>query len=264
MAYLGANIYSYDANATYNKGDIVATSSPVQFYGTVAAAVAGASQLVTTAATGVPVAGMVISALAGIGIPSGTVIKSVSGSGTYTINLNQALTVDVAASTKVGAALYWQSAVDNNKGNSPSASSYWIAQPFPPDVTNSLVPAGLTPYTWVSDATSGTLTTDSIKTETHDKFVGSVFHTGAASNLYIQQSADNKNWDYTSAGVTTVSTGATGSFPIDTRYGTLSGFNVKFTEEIVAPYIRLKFVYATTLPTVFRLNARTSDSGVKY
>jgi hypothetical protein len=250
MAYLGANIYSYTSSGvagTYNRGDIVADSA-TQVYGTVAAAAAGATQLTLTAAAGTPVAGMVISSLAGIGIPSGTTITAVSGSGPYTITLSQPLAIAVAASTKVGAATYWISNVDANVGNAPASSpAYWTAT--------------VTPYTWVQDGTNWALTTDSIKTETHDKFVGTVFHTGAASDLYIQQSADNKNWDYTSAAVTTV---ATGALPIDTRYGTLAGFSAKFTEEVVSPYIRLKFVYKTTLPTAFRLNARTSDSGVKY
>jgi hypothetical protein len=188
---------------------------------------------------------MIISALAGVGIPSGTTITAVSGSGPYILTISQSLTPAVAASTKVGAATYWISNVDANVGNTPSSSSaYWTAT--------------VTPYTWVFDGTNGTLTTDSIKTETHDKFVGNVFNTGATGNLYIQQSADNKNWDYVSSAV------ATASATIDTCYGTLAGYSNKFTEEIVAPYIRLKFVYATTLPTVFRLNARTSDSGVKY
>jgi hypothetical protein len=247
MAYLGANIYSYTSSGvagTYNRGDIVADSA-TQVYGTVAAAAIGATQLTLTASAGTPVAGMVISALAGIGIPSGTTITAVSGTGPYTLSISQPLATAVAASTKVGAATYWISNFDANVGNTPSSSSaYWTAT--------------VAPYTWVFDGTNGTLYTDSIKTETHDKFVGSVFNTGAAGNLSIQQSADNKNWDYVSSGV------ATASATIDTRYGTLAGYSNKFTEEIVSPYIRLKFVYATTLPTVFRLNARTSDSGVKY
>lgn len=259
MAYIGVNIYSYNSGITYDKGDIVADSSAAQVYGTVAAAIAGATQLTLTATAGTPAVGMVISSLAGVGIPAGTTITSVSGSGPYTVGLSQALTVPLASSSKVGAALYWQSAVNNNKGNTPSVSSpFWTAQPVAADATVNLAQNGLTPYTWVFDGTNGTLTTDALKVETHDKFTGTVFNTGAAGNLYIQQSSDGKNWDYVSSAVTT------GSATIDNRYGTLAGFSNKFSEEVIAPYIRLKFVYATTLPTVFRLNARTSDSGVKY
>ena len=262
MAYLGVNTYSYNSGVTYSKGDPVADATAVT-YGTVGSASAGAGQLTYTSSSGTPVVGMVISAANALGISSGTVITSVSGAGPYTIGLNQPLSTAIPASTKVTARTYWISTTDNNTGNTPStSSSYWSATNSWASVTPLVNQIGVPGVTWVIGDKS--ITTDTIKTETHDRFTGTVFHTGSdAGTLYIQQSPDGKNWDHIPA------SGATGyvatvAMNIQTPYGTLAGYGAKFSDEVVAPYIRFQFVYGTTLPTVFRLNGRSANSGVKF
>jgi|GEM_PF-6322394 len=253
MAYLGANIYFYDSGTTYNKGDVVGygTSANTTATGTV-----DSSTITVNSANNFAV-GMTISALNGRGIQSSTTVTSINST---TIGLSRPL-VSALSSTKVTATTYYVSLIDGNVGNTPSSSSaYWST--------------GSTAYTFVDITNSGsrTITTDFIKTDTHDKLNGTVFNYGVstssgnnAGTLYIQQSPDGKNWDYQST-VATANTSNSGV--IDTPTGTVTGFSAKFTEEIVSPYIRLKFVLGGTTdvlwPTIFRLNARTSDAGVKY
>lgn len=241
MAYLGANIYSYNSGVTYSKGDVVADASATASTTLSAAVATGDTTIVVTSATSI-VVGMVVSAASGYAISSGTTVTAISGT---TITLSRPLIGSFASGLKVTFTTYWTSASDGNVAHAPATSSpYWIA-------------GATVPYTWVTGDKS--LTTDLIKTDTHDLLTGTVFHTGSdAGNLYIQQSSDGKNWDYISAAVLTVSA------TIDGAYNTVAGYSVKFSETIVAPYARLKFVYGTALPTIFRLNARTSDSGVKY
>lgn len=109
-----------------------------------------------------------------------------------------------------------------------------------------------------------TLTTNHLRTFTHDKFTGSVFHIDAtsttAAKLYVQQSGDGVAWD-----VSTEYTTATVTGGADQTIGApLTGFGIKFTEEILLPYIRLKFVYGTNKPNTLRLFGRCANSGVKY
>lgn len=109
-----------------------------------------------------------------------------------------------------------------------------------------------------------TLTTNYLRTFTHDKFTGSVFHVDAttttAAKLYVQQSGDGVIWDlsteYTTATIT--SADKTVGAPVTT------GFGIKFSEEILLPYVRLKFVYGTNKPNTLRLFGRCANSGVKY
>jgi len=253
MAYLGANIYFYDSNTTYNKGDVVGygTSANTTATGTV-----DSSTITVNSANDFAV-GMTISALNGRGIQSSTTVTSINST---TIGLSRPL-ASALSSTKVTATTYYVSLIDRNVGNTPSSSSaYWST--------------GSTAYTFVDITNNGsrTITTDFIKTDTHDKLNGTVFNYGVstssgnnAGTLYIQQSPDGKNWDYQS---TVVTANTSNSGVIDTPTGTVTGFSAKFTEEIVSPYIRFKFVLGGTTdvlwPTIFRLNARTSDASVKY
>lgn len=109
-----------------------------------------------------------------------------------------------------------------------------------------------------------TLTTNHLRTFTHDKFTGSVFHIDttatSAAKLYVQQSGDGVVWDvsteYTTAAIS--SADQTIGAPITTGYG------IKFSEEVLLPYLRLKFVYGTNKPSTLRLFGRCANSGVKY
>lgn len=109
---------------------------------------------------------------------------------------------------------------------------------------------------WVTS--SKTFTSDSLLAMTHDKFTGSVYSTetgsGAGGKLYIDQSGDNV-W---TAG-TFVSNYTKGG-----DYSVTDGTPLGFSEEIILPYIRVRYVYTTTQPTTFKLFGRTADSGVKY
>jgi len=135
---------------------------------------------------------------------------------------------------------FWSSKINGSLNNgTPAVNSYW----------GSYTPA----YAWFADTNNSskyTLKTDSIKTETHDLFVGSVYHNvGGDGTLYIEQSPDNKNWDVSDT-VTVATATAT-----------------SFSKAIVSPFLRLRFVASgatNAVPTTFRLNGKTSDSSVKY
>jgi len=107
---------------------------------------------------------------------------------------------------------------------------------------------------------SGVYATDFLKTLTHDRLTGSVY-SNEAGDFYIDQSPDGIHWDITNftASINTNAaiavTGGTGN--------DLEGLG--FDEKIILPFIRIRFVTTSEDdPTVFRLHARTSDSGVKY
>ena len=129
----------------------------------------------------------------------------------------------------------------SSASNNPAAgSAYW------------------TPYNnpcWVTS--TKTLTISYVSTFTHDKFTGSVYayaSSGAGGKLYIDQSGDG-TW----ASGTYVSN-FTKSGDLQVADSTALGFS----EEIILPYVRVRYVYTTNRPTTFRLFSRTADSGVKY
>ena len=111
---------------------------------------------------------------------------------------------------------------------------------------------------------TGTLITQYLSTDTHDRLTGSVFHIDAtsttAAKLYVQQSGDGVAWDLSTEYTTATVTGGADQ----TTGAPLTGFGIKFTEEILLPYIRLKFVCGTNRPDTIRLFGRTANASVKY
>ena len=102
-----------------------------------------------------------------------------------------------------------------------------------------------------SGTTKKTFVSDFLKTDTHDLITGSV-SSDTGGSLYIEQSPDGVNWDIS-------------NFTKAAAYAHSTGGAVGFSEAIILPYWRVKFVCtADTKPTTLRLHARTSDAGVKY
>jgi hypothetical protein len=91
-------------------------------------------------------------------------------------------------------------------------------------------------------AANGTVTLGPRPTDRADRITGTVF-SDQAGTLFIEQSSDGTNWD--------VST----SVPVTANDG--SGFS----EELVAPQVRLRYVNGATLQTSFRLFSRFSSAG---
>lgn len=77
-----------------------------------------------------------------------------------------------------------------------------------------------------------------------DRVVGSVF-ADQAGTLYIEQSFDQTNWDISTNITVTASDG--------------SGFS----EELVAPYVRLRYANGAGAQTAFRVFARFSSAGAR-
>lgn len=76
-----------------------------------------------------------------------------------------------------------------------------------------------------------------------DRIVGLVF-SDTAGNLYVDQSGDGTNWDYTDS------------------VAVAAGAGQKISVELVAPYYRVRYV-PTTNPVAFRLTARQSSAGAR-
>lgn len=87
--------------------------------------------------------------------------------------------------------------------------------------------------------------TDTANAGQEDWIVGLIF-SDQAGNLFVEQSVDNSNWDYTSA-----------------AYAVVAGTGKTFKEEIFAPYIRLRYVNGATLQGVFRISAHFSSAGYR-
>lgn len=78
-------------------------------------------------------------------------------------------------------------------------------------------------------------------TQFSDRITGIVF-SDTAGNLFVDQSTDGANWDYT-----------------DTL-AIAAGVGKAFSYEVYGPYYRVRYV-PTANPTVFRLAARESSAG---
>ena len=85
---------------------------------------------------------------------------------------------------------------------------------------------------------------NAIITGTADFITGLAFSDQSGS-LRIEQSADGTNWDYST---TVAVTGGTGA---------------KFKEDIVAPFVRVRYINGATPQTVFRISARVASSGAR-
>ena len=90
--------------------------------------------------------------------------------------------------------------------------------------------------------TSGVFTSGTLITDTYDRAVGSVF-ADQAGTLYVEQSFDGTNWDISKSISVTASAGQA------------------FSEELVAPYFRARYVNGGTDQGAFRLRIRASSAG---
>lgn len=117
----------------------------------------------------------------------------------------------------------------------------------------------------VEDIVEGTYASDYLNTWTHDSLTGSVI-CDASGDLYIEQSPDGENWDVVNYSynmyIANVS-GNTAAISSNTPIAVTADSAWSFVEQLILPYVRVRFVTEGS-PTVFRLHARTTDSGVKY
>lgn len=93
-------------------------------------------------------------------------------------------------------------------------------------------------------AANGTVTLGPSLTDRADRIVGSAF-SNQAGTLYIEQSYDSANWD------------------VSTSVAIAAADGSGFSEELVAPYVRLRYVNGGTNQGTFRLSARFSSSGAR-
>ena len=229
MAFLGISYTNWGSTVTYDAGNLASSTASIT---AVSAGTGAASGTVTYTAANSFVAGqsVVITGITAAYNIIGTIASATSSQFT--------ITSSATGSTGTGTAMVlWSSKTDSNLNNAVGNNSYWGPYNHA--------------YTWFADSGNGglyTLKTDSIKTETHDLFVGTVYHNvGSAGTLYIEQSPDNKNWDVANSTSVTTATGTS------------------FSQAIVSPFLRLKFAStASVVPTTLRLNGKTADSGVKY
>lgn len=91
-------------------------------------------------------------------------------------------------------------------------------------------------------AANGVYTSGNLLVGLADKVVGSVF-ADQAGTIFIEQSADGTNWD------------------ISTSYAVTASDGKGFSEDILLPQVRVRYVNGTTIQTAFRLWVRTTSSG---
>lgn len=75
-----------------------------------------------------------------------------------------------------------------------------------------------------------------------DRITGVVIADQAGS-IFIEQSGDQTNWD------------------LSTTYPVVASTALKFSEEIVLPWVRVRYVNGATPQTVFRLFSRMTSAG---
>jgi hypothetical protein len=75
-----------------------------------------------------------------------------------------------------------------------------------------------------------------------DRITGLVF-ADQGGTLFVEQSGDLNNWDLSTAHAVTANTG------------------LGFSDEILAPYVRLRYVNGATNQGVFRLHSRMTSAG---
>jgi len=226
MAFLGISYTNWGSTVTYDAGNLASSTASIT-------AVSALSGTVTYTAANSFVAGQSV-VITGIATAAYNIIGTIASATSSQFTITSSAT----GSTGTGTAMVlWSSKINSNLNNAVGNNSYWGPYNHA--------------YTWFADSDNSsyyTLKTDSIKTETHDLFVGTVYHNvGSAGTLYIEQSPDNKNWDVANSTSVTTATGTS------------------FSQAIVSPFLRLRFVStASVVPTTLRLNGKTADSGVKY
>ena len=77
-----------------------------------------------------------------------------------------------------------------------------------------------------------------------DNVVGIVF-ADQAGTLFIEQSMDNEHWD------------------LSTEFAVTASDGKGFSESVIAPYVRVRYVNGGVAQAEFRLNARFSSSGYR-
>lgn len=93
-------------------------------------------------------------------------------------------------------------------------------------------------------ATTPSLTSPTVLSDTTDRITGSVFADQAGA-LHVQQSGDNVNWDIDDTIVVAASTSS-----------------IKIDLPVLLPYVRLTYVPTGSAPTVLRVFARLASAGV--
>lgn len=87
-----------------------------------------------------------------------------------------------------------------------------------------------------------TYTSESRLVDRADRIAGLVF-ADQAGTLYVEQSADGTNWDLSTSVNITANTGT------------------KFSEELIAPYVRVRYTNGASGQGAFRLSAKTTSAG---
>lgn len=90
-------------------------------------------------------------------------------------------------------------------------------------------------------AGNGTVTLN-LQSGREDFVVGMVF-SDQAGNIFIEQSMDGTNWDES------------------TTYAIAANDGKAFKEDLIAPFVRVRYVNGATPQGTFRLTARLSSSG---
>lgn len=75
-----------------------------------------------------------------------------------------------------------------------------------------------------------------------DRIVGSVF-ADQPGTIYIEQSGDGENWD------------------ISTNYPVVANDGAGFSEEILLPFVRVRYANGSEAQSTFRIVGRTASSG---
>ena len=112
---------------------------------------------------------------------------------------------------------------------------------------------------------SGVFTSQILPTLTHDYLTG-VIVSDEAGDFYIEQSKDRENWDVINYSTNILFANVDSDLTkINSNEAIAVTAQFAFNEQLLLPYVRIRFVTTSESdPTVFRLHARTSDSGVKY
>lgn len=101
-------------------------------------------------------------------------------------------------------------------------------------------------------AGNATFTGPTRMTNRDDSVVGTVF-ADQTGTIFIEQSNDPR------AGVP--STSAAADWDVSTSYVITASDGKGFTEQLVAPFWRVRYVNNATIQTAFRLHAKTSSGG---
>lgn len=91
-------------------------------------------------------------------------------------------------------------------------------------------------------AAAGVWSTGQLQAGLADRITGSVF-ADQTGTIYIEQSGDGTNWD------------------ISTNYPVVASTGSGFSEELVLPYVRVRYVNGGTQQGVFRLFVRMTSQG---